>query len=128
MNNIESEPTCWFMVKSCLESPLSTPSKANAKKLSSFHITICTKQPDNSNSDTRFRTLDPSQDRNIPYTIFENLKRDEHVQDDEEKIHIPREEQSKLSTRFKRHSVESSVRYTMWIIDLVTSNKLWLIV
>lgn len=96
------------MVKSCLESPLSPPGTTNAKKVSTFNLTICTKQDDKKDL---FPAFDPSHDRNIPYAVFESLKRDLDVQDDEEKIHIPREEQSGLSARFKRYSIGSSVKH-----------------
>jgi hypothetical protein len=105
------EPTCWFMVKPPLElPPTTTTSRASATRLTTVNIAISSPQFEKTNNDDRFHAFDPSTDQNIPYSIFENLKRDQNLEDEEEKIHIPREEQSELSARFKKYSMESSVR------------------
>ncbi|KAI8579183.1 hypothetical protein K450DRAFT_210478 [Umbelopsis ramanniana AG] len=106
----DMEPTCWFMVKPPLELPTTTAiGKAPSKRLTTVNIAISSPQPEKAKNDNRFHAFDPSADQNIPYSIFENLKRDQNVEDEEEKIHIPREEQSELSARFKKFSIESSI-------------------
>lgn len=99
------------MVKPPIEiSPITATGKALAKRSTTIKIAISSLQSEKTNNDDRFHALDPSADQNIPYSIFENLKRDQNVEDEEEKIHIPREEQSEMSARFKKYSMESSVR------------------
>ncbi|CAO3665912.1 unnamed protein product [Umbelopsis ramanniana] len=104
------EATCWFVVKPPIEiPPTAATGRASAKRSTTINIAISSPQSEKTNNDDRFHALDPSADQNIPYSIFENLKRDQNGEDEEEKIHIPREEQSELSARFKKYSMESSI-------------------
>jgi hypothetical protein len=98
------------MVKPPLEILPPVAGRTSAKRLATFNITLSLPQSENTNDNDQFHAFDPTADRNIPYTIFENLKQDEDIEDDEEKIHIPREDQSELSARFRKYSTESSVR------------------
>jgi hypothetical protein len=92
-------------------SPTTATGRASAKRSTTINIAISSPQSEKTNNHDLFHALDPSADQNIPNSIFENLKRDQNVEDEEEKIHIPREEQSELSARFKKYSMESSVRH-----------------
>jgi hypothetical protein len=106
------DPACWFVVKPPIEtSPTTATGRASAKRSTTINIAISSPQSEKTNNHDLFHALDPSADQNIPNSIFENLKRDQNVEDEEEKIHIPREEQSELSARFKKYSMESSVRH-----------------
>ncbi|KAJ2959641.1 hypothetical protein NQZ79_g4914 [Umbelopsis isabellina] len=114
------EPVCWFMVK-----PGTDTSIAAAKdtiKLSTFQITISTGKSEPKSNSNLFNACDEPMDHDIPYAIFDRLKSDENIHNDEEKIHIPSDEQSESTSRFKKHSMDTSMFAMKCVLPLTRMN------
>jgi hypothetical protein len=97
------------MVKSGTEASIATSKESS--KLSTFQFTIFTGVSESKSHINAYIPYDQPADHDIPYAIFDRLKKDENIQNDEEKIHIPSDGQSESTNRFKKYSMDTAVRH-----------------
>lgn len=105
------------MVKPGTDTPITTTK--DISKLSTFQCSILTGNSEPKSNNNPFIPYDEPMDYDIPYAIFDRLKNDDNIHNDEEKIHIPSDEQSESSSRFKKHSLDTSVRKMLDFADAV---------
>ncbi|KAG2180979.1 hypothetical protein INT43_008561, partial [Umbelopsis isabellina] len=116
----DHEPICWFMVKPGTDTSIAT-AKA-IPKLSTYQISIFTGSSESKSNSNPFIPYDEPMDHDIPYAIFDRLKNDENIHNDEEKIHIPSDEQSESTSRFKKHSWDTSMFAIKCVLPLTRMN------